>query len=184
MKVDHQLDVTGMACPMPIVKTKKAMNTLEVGATLEVVSTDAGSKADLPAWAESTGHQYIGLVEEDGKLIHYLRKCDPTKVEQVNFEHTFNVENLDTISSDSIVLDVREEVEYAFGHVKGAISIPFGQLFDNLSKLDKDKSIYVICRSGQRSDLACQMLQNNGFENVFNAEQGMNGYKGRIEKSI
>lgn len=184
MKVDHQLDVTGMACPMPIVKTKKTMNTLEVGATLEVVSTDVGSKADFPAWAESTGHQYIGLVEEDGKFIHYLRKCDPTKVEEVNFEQKFNIENLDTISSDSIVLDVREEVEYAFGHVKDAISIPFGQLFDNLSKLEKDKTIYVICRSGQRSDLACQMLQSNGFENVFNVEQGMNGYKGLIEKSI
>ncbi|GEK29964.1 hypothetical protein KZO01_02730 [Kurthia zopfii] len=184
MKVDHQLDVTGMACPMPIVKTKKTMNTLEVGATLEVVSTDAGSKADLPAWADSTGHQYIGLVEEDGKLIHYLRKCDPSKVEQVHFEKTFNVENLDSISSDSLVLDVREEVEYAFGHVKGSISIPFGQLFDNLSQLNKDKTIYVICRSGQRSDLACQMLQKNGFDEVFNVEQGMNGYKGLIEKTI
>jgi len=184
MKVDHQLDVSGMACPMPIVKTKKTMNTLEVGATLEVVSTDAGSKADLPAWADSTGHQYIGLVEEDGKLIHYLRKCDPSKVEQVNFEHTFDVGKLDTIGSDSLVLDVREEVEYAFGHIKGAISIPFGQLFDNLTKLNKDKTIYVICRSGQRSDLACQMLQNNGFENVFNVEQGMSGYKGITEKTI
>lgn len=39
------------------------MNTMEIGETVEVIATDAGSKADLQAWAASTGHQYIGLVE-------------------------------------------------------------------------------------------------------------------------
>lgn len=49
MRTDHQLDVQGLACPMPIVKTKKTMNTMEVGETVEVIATDAGSKADLQA---------------------------------------------------------------------------------------------------------------------------------------
>ena len=116
MRIDHQLDVQGLACPMPIVKTKKTMNTMEVGETVEVIATDAGSKADLQAWAASTGHQYIGLVEEGSVLKHYLRKCNEAEEREKTFEQTASLEEVQNISNDSIVLDVREEVEYAFGH--------------------------------------------------------------------
>ncbi|MEI2400959.1 sulfurtransferase TusA family protein, partial [Paenibacillus phytohabitans] len=64
LKTNSVLDAKGLACPMPIVKTKKAMNHLEGGQVLEVLATDKGSKADLKAWAESTGHQYLGTLEE------------------------------------------------------------------------------------------------------------------------
>ena len=53
IKANLQLDAKGLACPMPIVKTKKAMSDLEDGQVLEVQATDKGSKADLKAWAES-----------------------------------------------------------------------------------------------------------------------------------
>ena len=59
IKANHQLDAKGLACPMPIVKTKKAMNDLEEGQVLEVQATDKGSKADLAAWSKTVGHQYI-----------------------------------------------------------------------------------------------------------------------------
>ena len=52
IKADVQLDAKGLACPMPIVKTKKAMNDLVDGQILEVIATDKGSKADLAAWAK------------------------------------------------------------------------------------------------------------------------------------
>ena len=52
IKADVQLDAKGLACPMPIVKTKKAMNDLEEGQVLEVQATDKGSKADLAAWSK------------------------------------------------------------------------------------------------------------------------------------
>lgn len=184
MRTDHQLDVQGLACPMPIVKTKKTMNTMEVGETVEVIATDAGSKADLQAWAASTGHQYIGLVEEGSVLKHYLRKCNEAEEREKTFEQTASLEEVQNISNDSIVLDVREEVEYAFGHIKGTTSIPFGELFDNMEKLDKTKTYYVICRTGTRSDLACQQLAEHGFKHVYNVLPGMTAYTGELEKTI
>ena len=75
IKADIQLDAKGLACPMPIVKTKKSMNDLDEGMVLEVQATDKGSKADLAAWANTVGHQYLGTVEEGEILYHYIRKC-------------------------------------------------------------------------------------------------------------
>ena len=57
IRVDMTVDAKGLSCPMPIVKTKKAINDLQPGQVLEVQATDKGSKADIKAWAESTGHQ-------------------------------------------------------------------------------------------------------------------------------
>ena len=53
IKSDVQLDAKGLACPMPIVKTKKAMNDVEEGQVLEVQATDKGSVADLAAWSKA-----------------------------------------------------------------------------------------------------------------------------------
>ena len=83
VKADFKLDATGLSCQMPIVKTKRAMAGLVDGQILEVVATDKGSKADLAAWAETVGHQYIGTIEEGVVLKHYIRKCaDDTVVEK------------------------------------------------------------------------------------------------------
>jgi tRNA 2-thiouridine synthesizing protein A len=68
------LDCRGDACPLPLLKTKKAMAELSSGEVLEVVGTDAGSKNDLPSWAARTGNTYLG-VEEEGEVFHfYLQK--------------------------------------------------------------------------------------------------------------
>ena len=68
------LDCRGDACPLPLLKTKKAMAALASGDILEVVGTDPGSKNDLPSWASRTGNIYLG-VEEEGELFRfYLQK--------------------------------------------------------------------------------------------------------------
>ncbi len=68
------LDCRGDACPLPLLKTKKAMAELASGEILEVVGTDPGSKNDLPSWASRTGNAYLG-VEEEGEVFHfYLQK--------------------------------------------------------------------------------------------------------------
>jgi tRNA 2-thiouridine synthesizing protein A len=68
------LDCRGDACPLPLLKTKKAMAELASGEILEIVGTDPGSKNDLPSWASRTGNIYLG-VEEEGELFHfYLQK--------------------------------------------------------------------------------------------------------------
>jgi len=74
MEANKVLDAKGMACPMPIVRTKKAMEELESGQVLEVHATDRGSKGDLTAWAKSGGHELLKDTEEDGVLKFWIKK--------------------------------------------------------------------------------------------------------------
>ena len=91
------------------------------------------------------------------------------------------VEQADTLKAtrlyndDALVLDVREDKEYAAGHIPKAKHIPLGQLAGRLQELDKHKSkpILVTCRSGQRSARACRMLKKAGFETVYNQAVGI-----------
>lgn len=185
IKADVQLDAKGLACPMPIVKTKKAMNDLTDGQILEVQATDKGSIADLRAWAGSVGHQYIGTTEDNDVLRHYIRKNGDDEAVEKKFEQTIsNDEVIDCASNGGIVLDVREEAEYAFGHIEGAKSIPMGELEDRLDELDKDQEIYVICRTGKRSDLAAQKLAEKGFTKVYNVLPGMGSWNGDLSKKL
>ena len=74
MNVAKVLDAKGLACPMPIVKTKKAINELEVGEILEIHATDKGAKSDLAAWAKSGGHELLKDLEDDGVLKFWIKK--------------------------------------------------------------------------------------------------------------
>ena len=78
-------------------------------------------------------------------------------------------------NEDALVLDVREDKEYAAGHIPKARHIPLGQLSNRIKELDKFKSkpILVTCRSGQRSARACGMLKKAGFETVYNQAGGI-----------
>ncbi|APX98349.1 sulfurtransferase TusA family protein [Natronorubrum daqingense] len=70
------LDVKGQSCPMPIVKTKQAIDNLEDGAVLEVVSTDSGSMSDMQGWADGTdGVELLEQVEDGDLYIHYVEKA-------------------------------------------------------------------------------------------------------------
>ncbi|WP_249661939.1 rhodanese-like domain-containing protein, partial [Lysinibacillus fusiformis] len=73
-------------------------------------------------------------------------------------------------------LDVREQAEFAFGHIERAKSIPMGELVTRLTELDKEQEIYVICRTGTRSDIAAQKLASHGFTKVFNVLPGMTSW--------
>ncbi|MRG85742.1 sulfurtransferase TusA family protein [Salinibacillus xinjiangensis] len=69
------LDAKGLACPMPIVKTKKAMEDINSGEILEVHATDKGAKSDLTAWAKSGGHEIVQNTEEDNVLKFWIKKA-------------------------------------------------------------------------------------------------------------
>lgn len=184
IKVDLLINAKGLSCPMPIVKVKKGMAQLESGQVIELQATDKGSMADIKAWADSTGHEYIGSIQEEEVFRHYLRKDSSNEVIEKKYEFTATNEDLlkKLVDKEDIqILDVREEAEYVFAHIPSAISIPLGELDDRLSDLSKDKEVYVICRTGQRSDLAAQKLSTNGFNKVFNVIPGMNNWVGDIE---
>jgi tRNA 2-thiouridine synthesizing protein A len=74
MHHDKDLDASGLACPMPIVKTKKALAAMNPGEVLRVYSTDQGSVDDMPVFAEHTGNALLHSGEEDGKFVFFLRK--------------------------------------------------------------------------------------------------------------
>ncbi|GAB6930098.1 sulfurtransferase TusA family protein [Paenibacillus sp. JCM 10914] len=74
LNADKVLDAKGLACPMPIVKTKKEMKELNPGQVLEIHSTDQGAKRDLTAWAKSSGHEWLEDREEDGVLKFWIKK--------------------------------------------------------------------------------------------------------------
>ncbi|WP_342527370.1 sulfurtransferase TusA family protein [Chryseomicrobium sp. FSL W7-1435] len=74
MNADKVLDAKGLACPMPIVKTRKEMKELESGQILEILATDKGAKADMTAWAKSGGHELLDTQEEEGVLKFWIKK--------------------------------------------------------------------------------------------------------------
>ena len=73
--ITDTLDVKGQSCPMPVVKTKGAVDDLDEGQILEVVATDSGSMSDLAGWAEGTeGVTLLDQDEGDDVYKHYVEK--------------------------------------------------------------------------------------------------------------
>lgn len=73
-EADEVIDTTGLSCPLPVLKSKKALKGLEVGKVLKIISSDAGSKKDIPAWSRVTGQELLEETEEDGKYIFFVKK--------------------------------------------------------------------------------------------------------------
>jgi len=74
IKEDQILDCSGLLCPMPIVKTTKAVKELLAGQILKVIATDAGYPPDIQAWSRQTGNPVLDSITEDGKFVVYLQK--------------------------------------------------------------------------------------------------------------
>lgn len=74
MNFDKEFDASGLACPLPIVKTKKALNDMSPGQVLRVVATDPGSVCDMAAFAEQTGNTLLEQSTEDKKYVFFLKK--------------------------------------------------------------------------------------------------------------
>jgi tRNA 2-thiouridine synthesizing protein A len=71
---DETLDCSGLSCPMPILKTKKAVDKMESGQVLKMIATDPGSLPDVQAWASKTGNELLGHEEESGTFTFYIKK--------------------------------------------------------------------------------------------------------------
>jgi len=74
VKVDQTLDCKGMSCPLPILKTKKAVEALSKDQVLKVVTTDPGSKNDMASWAKRTGNEIVKVEEGSGTFTFYIKK--------------------------------------------------------------------------------------------------------------
>ena len=69
--VDLELDLSDLACPMPLLKTKQALNRISSGQRIKVVATDPGSERDFQVFAEQSGNKLLEMQYLDGKF-HYL----------------------------------------------------------------------------------------------------------------
>jgi tRNA 2-thiouridine synthesizing protein A len=72
---DQELDCIGLACPMPILKTKKAVDAMQIGQVLKMVATDPGSLPDVQAWSSKTGHELLGHEQDGNKFIFFIKKA-------------------------------------------------------------------------------------------------------------
>ena len=79
------------------------------------------------------------------------------------------------------MIDVREPFEYENGHIPGSKLIPLGELSSELHKLNQDSSILLICRSGNRSSQAANLLVEKGFKQVYNLAGGIINWPYDIE---
>jgi tRNA 2-thiouridine synthesizing protein A len=72
IKIDQTIDCKGLSCPMPMMKTVKAMKGLNSGQVLEILGTDPGTKSDLPSWCEKTGNILKVSESLDGGVFRFL----------------------------------------------------------------------------------------------------------------
>jgi TusA-related sulfurtransferase len=74
MNIDQELDTRGLNCPLPILKAKKALTSMQTGQLLKVFSTDPGSTRDFAAFAKQTGHELVEQQTVNDGFIHILRR--------------------------------------------------------------------------------------------------------------
>lgn len=75
LKVNKELDLSGLSCPLPIVEVSKEIKTLEVGQILSAKTTDPGALTDFPAWAETSGHEIVRVDEqENGQATFFIKR--------------------------------------------------------------------------------------------------------------
>jgi len=69
-----EVDATGLACPMPLLKAKRALNAMQVGQRLRVLATDQGSVRDFQVFAEQSGHRLLNSAEANGVYSYLIEK--------------------------------------------------------------------------------------------------------------
>ncbi|MEZ5661144.1 MAG: sulfurtransferase TusA family protein [Burkholderiaceae bacterium] len=74
MEFDKDLDARGLNCPLPIIKTKKALNDMSSGQVLRVTSTDTGSVKDMEAFARQTGNELLASETSSNDFVFYLKR--------------------------------------------------------------------------------------------------------------
>ena len=74
MSIDKEIDTSGLNCPLPILKAKKALTELQSGQTLKVIATDPGSMRDFQAFAKQTGNELLEQVTNGDEFTIILRR--------------------------------------------------------------------------------------------------------------
>ncbi|MCD4680592.1 MAG: sulfurtransferase TusA family protein [Bacteroidales bacterium] len=74
LPIAKTIDARGTACPGPLLAAKKAIGEINPGDIMEILSSDEGTKKDIPKWANKKGHEYLGTAEESGFFKIFMKK--------------------------------------------------------------------------------------------------------------
>lgn len=74
LQADKVLDTSGLLCPLPVIKTSKAIKEVEIGQVVKMISTDPGAPPDMAAWSRQTGHELLDSHQEEGKFVFFFRR--------------------------------------------------------------------------------------------------------------
>lgn len=112
------------------------------------------------------------LMSCKGQETEHFKILDSAQYEQVTSENKVTV------------IDVRTPQEYQDGHIKNAqnINVQSADFKAKMENFDKDKPIYIYCRSGARSAKAGKILEDMGFKEIYDLKDGILSWKGKIEK--
>ena len=73
-KVDLELDLKGLLCPLPMVRVSQNIKNVPVGGIIRAVATDVGALADIPSWAKSTGNEVLETGRQDKEITFYIKR--------------------------------------------------------------------------------------------------------------
>ena len=79
-------------------------------------------------------------------------------------------------SGDCQFIDVREDDEYAEGHIPGAINIPLSEFPARIDEISEERSVVLVCNTGRRSSQAALFMAGMGYEDIYNLEDGTKGW--------
>lgn len=75
MEFNKEIDASGLKCPMPILKCKKAMSEIKTGETLKLITTDPSAPKDIQAFCKQTSHELRQVLAQEHKHVFYIQKC-------------------------------------------------------------------------------------------------------------
>jgi len=145
----------------------KVARVVPAGAELIVIAASDGYELEAAELLASVGLRVRGYLvggmtawRSEGQPVRRIELIDPDEL----------AERLD--ADDLVVLDVREQDEFAEGHIPGSVNLPYGQLPERQGELPRDRAIAAICSGGKRSGLAASILQREGFAQVLHVADG------------
>ncbi|HEY1286149.1 MAG TPA: rhodanese-like domain-containing protein, partial [Solirubrobacterales bacterium] len=134
---------------------------------LIVIAASDGYELEAAELLASVGLRVRGYLEggmtawrSEGRPVQRIELIDPDELAE-------------RLAGDGLlVLDVRDEDEYAEAHIPGSVNLPYGELPERRDELPRDRAIAAICSGGKRSGLAASILQREGFEEVLHVADG------------
>lgn len=83
-----------------------------------------------------------------------------------------------------LLLDVREENEFKYAHIKGSLNIPLNQIPQRIKEIDKDVESIVICHHGMRSQQAASFLDKSGYRQIYNLSGGIDAWSVECDSTV